>query len=256
VTVAPQSRRGVPDEVALAAARAGDQTAFARLTAPYARELHVHCYRMLGSVYDAEDALQETFLRAWRFLGSFEGRSSFRAWLYRVATNVCLTAAARRPAVRSPTPDEIVLSPYPDAFLDELPSDVAGPAALYDLRESIELAFLAAIQLLPPRQRAVLILRDVLGWTAREVAELLESSTASVNSALQRAHATMEQRRVEGCLGVDRRRVPDEAERSLLRRYVEAWEAVDIDGLIGVLREDAVMTMRRRRQFSAEAERS
>lgn len=250
MSAATEARGGVADAALLAAARAGDETAFRRLTDPHARELHVHCYRMLGSIYDAEDAHQETLLRAWRYLGSFEARSSFRAWLYRVATNVCLTTVARRPTPRpsepSPlgiAPQEVVLSPYPDRLLDELPSDVAGPAARYDLRESVQLAFLAAIQLLPPRQRAVLILRDVLGWKAGEVAELLEASEASVNSALQRARATLDQRHAEGIVRLDSKPPSDEVERSLLRRYVAAWEAVDIDGLVAVLREDAVMTM-------------
>jgi RNA polymerase sigma-70 factor (ECF subfamily) len=241
------SAAGLHDDIAevalVAAARAGDEDAFRSLCSPYARELHVHCYRMLGSVHDAEDALQETLLRAWRYLTSFEGRSSFRAWLYRVATNVCLTSAARRPTLPRAAPDEVVLSPYPDALLEELPSDVASPAARYDLRESVQLAFLTAIQILPPRQRAVLILRDVLGWTAREVADLLEASTASVNSALQRARATLDQRRAEGRLEQASAGAPAEADRSLLRRYVEAWEAVDIEGLVALLREDAVMTM-------------
>jgi RNA polymerase sigma-70 factor (ECF subfamily) len=234
----------------VAAARDGDEAAFSRLTEPYARELHVHCYRMLGSIHDAEDAFQETMIRAWRHLSGFEGRSSFRAWLYRVATNVCLRAGSRRRSVAErladypagETGEEVNLSPYPDALLDELPSEAAPASARYDLRESIELAFLASIQALPARQRAVLILRDVLDFSAREVAAALETTTASVNSALQRAHATLERRRAGGQLR-EAAAASDEAERSIVRRYMEAWEAVDVDRLVSLLREDAVLTM-------------
>lgn len=251
MATAAESRGSLADEALVAAALAGDEAAFRRLSEPYSRELHVHCYRMLGSVHDAEDALQETLLRAWRHLTSYEGRSSFRAWLYRVATNVCLTSAARRraaPRASPPSPfalapEELVLTPYPDELLGELPADVASPAALYDRNESVHLAFLAAIQALPPRQRAVLILRDVLGWSAREVADLLETSVASVNSALQRARTRLENLRARGRLRLDRIQPPDDVQQSLLRRYVEAWEAVDIEGLVAALREDAVMTM-------------
>jgi RNA polymerase sigma-70 factor, ECF subfamily len=205
------------------------EDSFRSLTEPYARELHLHCYRMLGSLHDAEDALQETLIRAWRNYERLEGGSSMRPWLYRIATNVCLTASARARAT--------LLAPYPDELLDELPSGDAGPAARYDLRESVQLAFLAAVQHLPARQRAVLLLHDVLGWSAREVAELLDSTGAAVNSALQRARATIEQRRTELVSP------PREVERSLVGRYVEAWDAVDIDGLVALLREDAVLTM-------------
>ncbi len=246
------SAQATSAEAALvAAARAGDEGAFRRLTEPYRRELHVHCYRMLGSLHDAEDAFQETLLRAWRHLAGFEPRSSIRAWLYRIATNVCLSAAARRRPEQAPVAHElttaegeaITLAPYPDALLDELPSSGADPEARYDLDESIQLAFLAAVQLLPPRQRAVLLLRDVLGFAAAEVAALTDASTASVNSALQRARATLEQRRAEGRLDLTRTPSPDDVERSLVRRYIEAWQSVDIDGLVALLREDAVMTM-------------
>jgi RNA polymerase sigma-70 factor (ECF subfamily) len=178
------------EERDLAAARAGDEDAFRRLTDRYRRELHVHCYRLLGSYHDAEDGVQDTFLRAWRHLASFEGRSSFRSWLYRIATNVCLSQRSRRPAVPLRVPRAVedvphsiepglALSPYPDALLDELHTVAASPAAVYDLRESVQLAFLAAVQLLPPRQRAVLILRDVVGFPAESVAQMLEQYRAS-----------------------------------------------------------------------------
>jgi RNA polymerase sigma-70 factor (ECF subfamily) len=239
----------------LAAALAGDPEAFRELTDQYTRELHLHCYRMLGSVHDAEDAMQETLLRAWRHLATFEGRSSFRAWLYRIATNVCLRQGRRRgtelpvltkaqiEAIARSTEPEITLSPYPDTWLDELEASTGDPAATYDLRESVQLAFLAAVQLLPPRQRAVLILRDVLGWSAAEVAELLDSTTASVNSALTRARATLEQQRAAGRLQTGQRVPADEVERSLVRRYVEAWAVVDIGKLAGLLKSDVVLTL-------------
>jgi RNA polymerase sigma-70 factor, ECF subfamily len=239
-----------PDAALVAAAQAGDADAFGRLTQPYARELHLHCYRMLGSPLDAEDALQETLLRAWRHLDRFAPGTAFRAWLYRIATNVCLSALSRPrdsipagPYAPTEHGESIYLAPYPDALLDELPSAAAEPGARYDLRESVQLALLASIQLLPPRQRAVLLLRDVLGFAAAEVAELLESSTASVNSALQRARATLDHRQAEGRLGIGRTRPADEAERSLVRRYMDAWESVDVDRLVALLREDVVMTM-------------
>ncbi len=239
----------------LAAALAGDPEAFRQLTDPYTRELHLHCYRMLGSIHDAEDAMQETLLRAWRHLATYEGRSSFRAWLYRIATNVCLRQGPRRrtdpaslpralaEAVARGAEPAISLSPYPDAWLDRLAAPSGDPAADYDLRESVQLAFLAAVQLLPPRQRAALILRDVLGWSASEAADALEATTASVNSALSRARATLAQQRAAGRLQTGRSVPTDEVARSLVRRYVEAWQAVDIDALTGLLTSDVVMTM-------------
>jgi RNA polymerase sigma-70 factor, ECF subfamily len=233
------------------AARAGDEAAFRELTDTYRREIHLHCYRMLGSLHDAEDAFQETLLRAWRHLGGYEPSGSFRAWLYRIATNVCLTAAATRRREETRVVHELEhssgeavrLTPYPDTLLDELPSGAAEPGAVYDLEESVRLAFLAAAQLLPPRQRAVLMLRDVLGFAAAEVAEALGTTNAGVNSALQRARATLEQRRREGRLSLIGTRPGGDVERSLVRRYMEAWQAVDIEALVELLREDAVMTM-------------
>ena len=226
----------------LAAACAGDEHAFARLTGPYRRELQVHCYRMVGSLHDAEALVQETMLRAWRRLGTFRGRTSLRRWLYAIATNACLNALEREPrVVLFPTGDTETppiariswLEPYPDSLLPD-PAH-ADPEARLDLRESIALAFLAAIQHLPPRQRAMLVLFDVLGWTAAEVAELLDTSVAAVNSGLQRARATLDREPSP--------RPTDEDERVLVERFVDAWERVDIDGLVALLREDAVMAM-------------
>jgi RNA polymerase sigma-70 factor (TIGR02960 family) len=254
MTIPTGAQGSAVESADLAAAIAGDAEAFRTLTQPYLRELHLHCYRMLGSIQDAEDAVQETLLRAWRHLGSFAGRSSVRSWLYQIATNVCLTAAARRrdeppapawlaDALAASSEPVVHLSPYPDAWLDELEAPSSNPIAHYELRESVELAFLAAIQLLPPRQRAVLILRDVLNWSAVEVAELLGATTFSVNSALQRARATIERQRHEGRLRTDLVVPPDAVEQSLVRRFIEAWQADDIAELVALLRSDAVLTM-------------
>ena len=222
-----------PDEHALvAAAQSGDERAFRALVEPYARALEVHCYRMLGSAHDAEDVAQETLLRAWRSLERFERRASVQTWLYRIATNACLDELERRP--RRPEP---VVEPYPDARLQDA-SPHGDPVARYALRESMELAFLTAIQRLPGRQRAVLILRDVLGWTGAEVADLLESTVTAVNSALQRARATIEHELPARSVSPGR-----STQRDLLRRYVEAWERADMDGLVALLREDAVLSM-------------
>lgn len=238
-----EATAGTREELVLAAL-AGDEDAFRSLTEPYVRELHVHCYRMTGSLHDADDALQETLLRAWRHLGGFAGRSTLRAWLYRIATNVSLTAVER--AGRGPAVTDLeagTLEPYPDALLEELPAGADDPAGRYDLHESVQLAFLAALQLLPARQRAVLLLRDVLGWSGPEVSELLGTTLASVNSALQRARATLARRRHEGLLRLDRAATPNEVEQAVLARFMAAWEAVDLDGLVALLREDALMTM-------------
>jgi RNA polymerase sigma-70 factor (ECF subfamily) len=218
------------------------QEPFRSLAEPYLRELRMHCYRMLGSLPDAEDALQETLVRAWRNRDTFEGRGTFRSWLYSIATNVSLSMATRRPVERNEG-GFTHLTPIPDALLEEIPSREDDPAVLYDLHESVQLAFLAAIQVLPPKQRAVLILREVLGLSAREVADLLDTTVASVNSALQRARATLERERQEGRLETHRTVPPDAVAGRILRRFVRAWEAVDIDGLVALLREDAVLTM-------------
>jgi RNA polymerase sigma-70 factor, ECF subfamily len=231
------------------AAQAGDEAAFASLVERHRRELQVHCYRMLGSYDEAEDMVQETFLRAWRHRETYAGRSTFRAWLYRIATNACLDNLERNPrrpvpVVGSPRHSEVPwLQPFPDQVLDEVVAPEADePDAVVVARETIELAFLVAVQHLPPRQRAVLMLRDVLGWPATETAELLEWSVASVNSALQRARATLREhlpeRRAEW-----RSTGPSEEERSVLQRFVDASEKADVEALGALLREDAIFSM-------------
>ena len=227
-----------------AAVRAGDEAAFSNLAAAYRRELQVHCYRMIGSLADAEDVVQDALLRAWRHRDSYQGLSTFRAWLYRIATNACLDAIERRQRaaptdVRTPA-DLPWLQPIPDAWLD---AATPGPDAAVIARETIELAFLVAIQILPPRQRAVLIARDVLGWSAQETAELLDGTVASVNSALQRARAVLAERvpprRDEWAPGAD----PTTEERALMQRYVEATERGDVAGLAALLGDDVQFTM-------------
>ena len=229
------------DEAALlTAARSGDEQAFERLLAPHRRALHVHCYRLLGSLHDSDDALQETLVRAWRGLGGFEPRATFRAWLYRIATNVCLRAIERRsraPELLDPDEAEIAayFQPYPDRLLE---TDVVA-----EERESVGLAFVSVMQLLPPRQRAVLVLRDVLGWSAREVADLLGDSVASVNSALQRAREKLEHERAAGRIARDHAPASPDAEARVMRKFLAAWEAVDVDGIVELLAGDAVLTM-------------
>jgi RNA polymerase sigma-70 factor (ECF subfamily) len=237
-----------------------EDPAFAALFERHRRELQVHCYRMLGSFEDSEDLVQETFLRAWRSRASFraDGRSSFRAWLYRIATNACLDVLRSRPrrvlppqvaaagdptAPPSPPADLPWLQPYPDRLLEPIAPAEDEPGAAAVARETIELAFLAAIQHLPPRQRAVLILRDVLGWSAKDTASLLAGSVASANSALQRARATLRERLGERRTEWAPSSGPSEEERELLRRYVDAHERADIDALAELLREDARLTM-------------
>ena len=218
----------------------GSGDAFGELTSPYRRELLVHCYRMLGSIDDAEDALQDALARAWRSRNTFQRAISFRAWLYRIATNACLDAIERRRRSRE-AEESLEVGPIPDDLLDET---AAGPEARYDAHESISLAFLTAIQLLPPRQRAVLILRDVLSWRASEVADLLELSVPAVNSALHRARTTVSGRYAPVGTAVTHRPVDEPGRlRSILDRYVRAWEAADVVGLVALLRDDAVVSM-------------
>jgi RNA polymerase sigma-70 factor (ECF subfamily) len=235
-------------------AKAGDRRAFDDLAEPLCKELQLHCYRMLGSIHDAEDLVQETLLRAWRGLAEFEGRAPFRSWLYRIATNACLNALASRKSAQRLLPEVLGppaeappqhaaadiawLEPYPDAALAAVAPAAAGPEARYEMREAVQLAFVAAVQHLPPRQRAVLLLRDVLGWSAAEAAQSLDASVASITSALQRAREAL----AAGDVSADPRE-PDDAQRALLRRYVETWEAGDLDGLVALLKDDAVLSM-------------
>jgi RNA polymerase sigma-70 factor (ECF subfamily) len=216
--------------------------AFEQFVAPYRRELHAHCYRMLASVHDADDALQEALLRAWRGLGGFKGEGSPRAWLYRIATNASLDLIARRPKRTLPIEHEdtgeepllesVWVEPYPD-----------DPGASYEQREGIELAFIAALQHLPGTQRAVLILREVLGFSAQETADALDTTVASVNSAMQRARAAVEERTPERTQQETLRALDDEEIRALVERYVDAWDRGDVDGVVAMLAQDAVFSM-------------
>ncbi|MDX8453235.1 RNA polymerase subunit sigma-70 [Mesorhizobium sp. VK9D] len=235
-----------------------DRLAFERLTVAHRRELKLHCYRMVGSLNEADDLVQETFLKAWRARSQFDGRGSARGWLYSIATNSCLNAIKARSSARrileqperppseggatdGPTAELAWLEPYPDAELPDIADDRPGPEARYEAREAVRLAFVAAIQLLPPRQRAALLLCDVLGWSAIEAAQLLGGSTASINSALQRARATLGERYPQG--RPPQRSLPSADEGLLLERYMLAWQADNLDGLVDLLREDAVYHM-------------
>ena len=244
---------GVVSESVLARARAGDETAFRELIDPYRAELQLHCYRILGSLQDAEDVVQETLLAAWRGLRGFEGRASLRAWLYRIATNRCLNVLrdrGRRPEevpamAEPPEPTRRIeptwLEPYPDVLLEGLADTAPGPEARYEAREAVGLAFVTALQHLPPRQRAALVLRDVLGFRAAEVAEMLESSEASVKGALQRARATIDQR-----LPARREQAPlphSARERELVGLFTAAVERGDIEAALSLLTHDARLTM-------------
>jgi len=237
-------------------ARIGDEQAFGELVVPYRRELQVHCYRILGSALDAEDALQETLLAAWRGLAGFEGRSSVRVWLFQIATRRCLNAlrsASRRPQMDWPPPGvelpeptrlgEVAwLEPYPDVLLEGLADTAPGPEARYEATEAISVAFVTALQLLPPRQRAVLILRDVLGFRASETASILDSTEESVTSALKRARAALQYRRAQSA---DLKPPPPDSaqERELVRRFAQAYEAGDVNEVVALLTEDAWLIM-------------
>jgi RNA polymerase sigma-70 factor (TIGR02960 family) len=244
----------VVTERTLIRARSGDEDAFRELTEPYRRELLLHCYRILGSVQDAEDLLQETLFAAWRGLEQYEGRASLRAWLYRIATNRCLNMLRDRgrrpqevpPMAEPPEPtrrtDPIWLEPYPDALLEGVADTSSAPEARYEMREAVGLAFVAALQQLPPRQRAVLVLRDVLGLHGAEVADMLETSEGSVKAALQRARATLGSR----LPAASRAHAPlpsSALERELIGRFVDAVERGDIDGIVAMLTADAWLTM-------------
>jgi RNA polymerase sigma-70 factor, ECF subfamily len=246
------------EQLLLERARAGEETAFDSLLAPYRRELHAHCYRMLGSLHDAEDALQDALLRAWRGLGKFEGRSSLRTWLYTITTNTCLAHIARRPkrvlpidygpatdphvAPGEPVVESVWIEPYPDEILG-VEDGLADPEVHFERRESLELAFIAALQHLPASQRAVLILREVLGFSAKEVANTLETTVAAVNSALQRARVAVEERVPEKSQQATLRALGDDSISELVSRYVDAWERNDVEAFAAMLTEDATFAM-------------
>jgi RNA polymerase sigma-70 factor (ECF subfamily) len=238
-------------------ARAGDGAAFAELTEPHRRELQVHCYRMLGSLQDAEDALQDTLLSAWQGLDGFGERASLRTWLYRIATNRCLNAlrtASRRPAqawnipgVEPPEPTRLGevawLEPFPDALLEGATGMPLGPEARYEQAESISLAFVTALQVLPPRQLAVLVLRDVLGFRASEVADMLDSTVESVTSALKRARASLQRRWPPGADREPPPAVGSPAEDAIVAKFVTAYQSADLDALVALLTDDVFMSM-------------
>ena len=247
------------DQRLLDAARGGDEDAFRRLVEPQRGMLHAHCYRMLASVHDAEDALQETLLRAWRGLSRFDGRSELSTWLYRIATNTCLNAIKKRPkrvlpidygqssadphdAVSEPLVESIWIEPFPDDRI-ALDDGLASPEARYEQRESLELAFVAALQHLPPNQRAALIMSEVLGFSARETADALETTTASVNSALQRARKLIDERQPEQSQQATLRALGDDGLNEVVERYMQAMEQADVGALVTMLSEDASWSM-------------
>jgi RNA polymerase sigma-70 factor (ECF subfamily) len=246
------------EEDMLDAARRGDADAFSKLIGSHRVALHAHCYRMLGSLQDAEDALQETLLNAWRSLPRFEGRSSLKSWLYRIATNACLKTIERRPkrmlpidygpaadphdTLAAPLVESVWLEPYPDGGL-ELEDGLASPEARYEQREAVELAFVAALQHIPAKQRAVLILRDVLGFSAKEAAETLEMTPAAVDTALQRAHKTVDDRLPARSQQATLHAVGDERLRELVDSFVDAWERADVESVVAMLTHDTTITM-------------
>jgi len=244
----------------LAAARQGNSREFSELAEPYRRELQVHCYRILGSSHDAEDMVQETMLRAWKRLKTYEGRAPFRAWLYKIATNVCLDTLDKRrrqakrllpnnlfsPAdphkpIEPPITETLWLEPIPDEWLAD--SSAVNPEARYSRRESISLAFLTALQILPARQRAVLILKDVMDWSASEIADLLDTTTSSVSSALHRARVTLAKNYHEQKTQGNARKDADEQTQELLEKYIHAWQNADVNGLVALLKNDAILSM-------------
>jgi RNA polymerase sigma-70 factor, ECF subfamily len=245
----------------LGQASARTNQSFERLAEPYRREIKLHCYRMLGSLHEADDLVQETYLRAWRGFATLDSFELFRAWLYKIATNACLNALATRKTARRLMPDQLGapltgptttmpgapatdvawLEPIPDSDVQGIADDAPNPEARYAAHEAVQLAFVAAIQQLPPRQRAALLLCDVLGWSAAEAATLLAGSTASINSAMQRARETLAKRYPEGRPEASPH--PDPAQEQLLDRYLKAWEGHDVDGFVALLQEDAEVTM-------------
>jgi RNA polymerase sigma-70 factor, ECF subfamily len=242
----------------LEAARGGDADAFGRLVDPHRKELHAHCYRMLGSVHEADDALQDALLRAWRGLAKFEGRSSLRSWLYRIATNACLDLISRRPKRVLPSDhqpaadpndglgDALVESVWVEPYADEhlgLEDGFAAPEARYEQRESVELAFIVAVQHLTPAQRAALVLRDVLGFSAREVAEALETTIPSVNGALRRARDAVAERLPDQSQQATLRALGDDRIKGIVERYIEAWEQADVEAILALLADDATFAM-------------
>ena len=257
MSTAPASL-SVQERALLDAARGRDERAYQRLVEPLRGELHAHCYRILGSLHDAEDALQDALLRAWRALPRFEGRSSLRSWLYRIATNTCLDLIGRRPkrvlpadhvaptdpdtGPGEPLVETVWIEPYPDELVG-VEDGFAAPEARYERRESVELAFIAALQHLPARQRAVLILREVLGFSAQEVAEILETTTASVNSALRRARTAVDERLPERSQQATLRALGDDGLREIVDGFVEAWERGDVEAVVALLAEDAALSM-------------
>lgn len=247
------------EQLQLGAARRGDERAFQQLVERHRAELLAHCYRMLGSIHDAEDALQDALLRAWRAIGRFEGRSSVRSWLYRIATNTCLDLIAKRPRRTTPLEygpagdaapgpgvplsESVWIEPFPEDDPLALPAGAGAPQARVEQRESVELAFVAAMQHLPARQRAVLILREVLGFSAKEVADSLETTVPSVNSALQRARRTVDDKLPEQSQQETLRALGDERLRGVVEGYVDAWERGDVEAVVAMLAQDAVLTM-------------
>jgi RNA polymerase sigma-70 factor (ECF subfamily) len=244
----------------LAAAGRGNSHEFSELAEPYRSELQVHCYRILGSLHDAEDMVHETMLRAWKRLDTYEGRASFRAWLYKIATNVCLDTLDKRrrrakrllpndlyspsdpqKPIEPPETEILWLEPLPDEWLAD--SSAVNPETRYSMHESISLAFLTALQLLPARQRAVLILKDVMDWPASEIADLLDTTTSSVNSALHRARVTLTKNYRGRKAQVSTANEPDEQTRKTLEKYVHAWQSADVNGLVALLKKDATLSM-------------
>ncbi len=240
------------------AARGGDERAYEALVEPYRAQLHAHCYRMLGSIHDADDAMQETLLRAWRGLPTFEGRGPVRSWLFQIATNANLRLIERRPrrllpldhgpaaavhdAPGEPLVESIWIEPYPDQRMGVV-DGLAAPEARYEQRESVELAFVAAVQHLSARQRAVLLLHDVLGFSAREIAQWLETTVAAVNSAVQRARDVVAERVPRPTQQATLRSLGDQRQREIVARYIDAWDRADVEALVAMLREDATWSM-------------